>query len=310
MKSIESLMGKEGERMRVKVFVPATTANLGSGYDVVGLALNFGNTVEMIETNAGVKVELLGEGKELLYSDRRNIIYQAAKKLWDRENFSPRGLLIKSNNVIPLARGLGSSATAIVGGLLCANYFCGNKYSKEEIFQMATEIEGHPDNVAPAIFGGFVISYQRDTFCHQKLQITSELNVVLAVPDYQLPTKKARNAVPKKIPIQDAVFNLSRVALLVNAFAAKDYSLLTAAMEDKIHQQYRASLMPGMEEAFAAAKSAGAVSVAVSGAGPTVIAFTDGTNCQRVGTAMKDAYNALGINTKIIFTTPRAEGAL
>ena len=194
------------------------------------------------------------------------------------------------DNGMPLSRGLGSSATAIVGGLKAANECLGNPFTNRDLLQMATEIEGHPDNVAPAIFGGFTISIVRNgkPECFS-LMPKLPLKLVVTVPDFFLPTKAARAVLPAEVPMKDAVFNIGRAAMLTAALCKGNKSFLRSVFDDALHQPYRAKLIPGMYDVFKAARAAGALGASMSGAGPCLIAFTV-ENADAVGMAMRDAF--------------------
>lgn len=293
----------------VRVQVPATSANLGPGFDTLGMALQLYNIIEMEEISSGLIIEVEGEGAEKISKDSSNIVYQAALSVFKQVNFNPLGIRIKLINNIPVARGLGSSAAAIVGGLLAANLISGENLSEKELLSLATNIEGHPDNVAPAILGGIIVSAMDDNEVkYLKITPPANLKCIVAIPEFLLSTSAAREVLPQNISMNDAIYNIGRVSLLVGAFINGDMSLLSVAMDDKIHQPYRASLIPGMKKVFAAAKLAGARGVALSGAGPTLIAFTD-KNTELIAKVMKDTFNENGIKAKVLTLEPNPIGA-
>lgn len=197
-------------------------------------------------------------------------------------------------NRIPMSRGLGSSSSAIVAGLFAANALCDDHYTKDELLGIATEIEGHPDNVAPALYGGFTISYMEQEKAHSlRLLPAKPLKFIAVVPDSKLPTSLARQAIPKTVPHKDAVYNTSRASLLVGALLSGNYEYLGMALEDKLHQPYRAHLIPGLPDVFAAAKEAGAYNAIISGAGSTVMAYASPkADCERIAKAMVDVFAA------------------
>ena len=258
----------------VEVIVPATSANLGPGFDVFGIALNLYNSFTVEEAESILKIEVL-EGlndKSRIPTDERNLVYRSAKRLFDEVGHRFKGLKISIKSGVPFGRGLGSSSTAVVGGLLAANELSGARLSKREIFLLATEIEGHPDNVGPAIFGGFTVCYPtggRYGIVSHKPSL--ELKPVLLIPDSVLETKKARAVLPPRIPMGDAVFNISRASLLVTALLTGEAGLLKSAMEDKLHQPYRAALIPGLLDVLQAVGKIDQAGVALSGAGPSLI---------------------------------------
>ena len=273
---------------KVTVRVPATSANCGPGFDTLGLACNLYNyfTYELIDQGLSLKIE--GEGTEKLKAGKNNLAFLSFYKVWDMIVGSKTGLSVIMSNNIPLSRGLGSSSTAIVAGLVAANHLTGNTLSKNEIVQLATEIEGHPDNVAPAILGGMTISYvDNGKASSLKFLPLKPFKLVAVVPDMPLATSLARRAIPKTVPHQDAVFNTSRAALLVGAMLTGDYQHLAAGLDDRLHQPYRAHLIPGMEDAFKAAVNNGAFNAIISGAGSTLMAYVPiNVSCEAVGEAM------------------------
>ena len=294
---------------KVTVRVPATAANCGPGFDTLGLACNLYNyfTYELIDQGLSLKIE--GEGTEKLKAGKNNLAFLSFYKVWDMIVGSKTGLSVIMSNNIPLSRGLGSSSTAIVAGLVAANHLTGNTLSKNEIVQLATEIEGHPDNVAPAILGGMTISYvDNGRASSLKFLPLKPFKLVAVVPDMPLATSLARRAIPKTVPHQDAVFNTSRAALLVGAMLTGDYQHLAAGLDDRLHQPYRAHLIPGMEDAFKAAVNNGAFNAIISGAGSTLMAYVPiNVSCEAVGEAMCKAlsehdlhsvFHALGIDTE------------
>lgn len=292
----------------VKISIPATSGNLGPGFDTFGMAFNLYNYVSMEEATSGLNITVQGEGAESISRGEDNLVFQAAHKVFQKVNFFPKGLKISLENNIPVARGLGSSASIIVGGMVAANQISGEKLSKNEILQMAVEMEGHPDNVAPALLGGVVVSVSDDKQVdYVKIAPPDELYAVVAVPNFELSTKIARAALPNEVSLSDAVFNVGRASLMIAALIKKDLFLFGKMMEDRLHQPYRNTLVPGMEEVFSAAKSAGALSVALSGAGPTLIAFTIGKN-QDVAEAMSKTFAEHEISCEIMNLNPDVNG--
>lgn len=293
----------------IRVRVPATTANLGPGFDCLGMALKLYNTVEMQQIPAGLAIEIQGSGAADIPRDEDNIVYQAALAVFERVNYKTTGLQIKLINQIPVCRGLGSSAAAIVGGIVAANILSGSKLNTNELLDIANKIEGHPDNVAPALTGGIAVSATDRGRVHTiKLPPPPALKTVVAVPNFQLSTKKARAVLPKQVSIQDAVFNTGRVALLVAALCQGDLDKLSCATEDKLHQNYRAALIPGMEKVFKAANAAGAKGVVLSGAGPTLLAFA-ANNFDAIAKAMQAAFQENGIVAEMLLLEPSLAGA-
>lgn len=277
----------------IRVRVPGTSANCGPGFDTLGVACNIYNELELtLKHRDEMTIEIQGEGAENIPCDHRNIVWRSIQLLLKKAHLEDefQGAHIRMKNCIPLSRGLGSSAAAIVAGLKAANVLVGNRFSRREILQMATDIEGHPDNVAPAIFGGFTISVVHDGHpeCFSFVP-KMDLKLVVAVPKFPLSTRSARNVLPKQVPLKDAVFNVSRAALLVAALSRGNTRFLAHAFEDALHQPYRAKLIPGMYDVFQAAKEAGALGASMSGAGPCLIAFSL-AHGDEVGRAMVDAF--------------------
>jgi homoserine kinase len=273
------------------------------------MALKLYNIIELEKQDAGISIEVIGEGVKEIARDERNIVYQAVWRLFKQINYPLKGLKIKLINHIPVTRGLGSSAAAIVGGLIGANMLSGGKLSLKDILNLAANMEGHPDNVAPAIYGGILVSVPVDNEIKSlKILPPAGLKVIVGIPDYPLATKKSREVLPQQVSLQDAVFNLGRLALLVAALHQGDLSLLATAMEDRLHQPYRAPLIPGMKKIFAAARLAGARGVTLSGAGPTIAAFVD-RNPEHIAQVMRDTFKENGLSAKTVILETSLTGA-
>lgn len=269
---------KKSSCNRVVVRVPGTSANCGPGFDCLGLAVTVYNDLDLtFLEDERLIIKSSGEGAESIPTDEKNIVWKSARLILERAHLANKfkGAIIKMENHIPMSRGLGSSAAAIVAGLFAANEIIGQPFGKNDLLKFATEIEGHPDNVAPAIFGGFTVSVvdkgQVQTFSFLP---KNKMNLVVAVPDFYLSTRVARQVLPKDIPMKDAIFNISRAAMLVAALIQGKENFLSNAFDDALHQPYRKNLVPGMNEVFIAAKKAGALGVALSGAGSCLIAFS------------------------------------
>ncbi len=280
----------------VTVRVPATTANLGPGFDCLGLALDLWNETTFTPAGEGIRVEVSGLGAESLPTDERNLIAQVALGFCRSQNLPPfRGLVIRCQNRIPPSSGLGSSAAAILTGLLGANALVGSPASDAQLLRMATAEEGHPDNVTAALFGGLVIAVGGKTtdLLTSRLE-TPPMRAALAIPRFDLATSAARAALPAQVSRADAIFNLGRTALVVEALRRGDLDLLGRAMEDRLHQPYRFALIPGAAAAVAAARKTGAAAVALSGAGPSLIAFAPAGHAA-IADAMAQAFQSAGI---------------
>ncbi len=294
----------------VTVAVPATTANLGSGFDAVGMALELENCFTVDLSASDFSVEVAGEGAESISRGRDNLFFTAMEQVYRVKGMALPPCSLSIKNCVPTGRGLGSSATAIVGGLTAANHLLGDFLEPSALIDLAAGMEGHPDNVAPAVLGGVVIATGGSQGHFHVLQLPhpAELEAIVAVPDFELPTSRARSVLPHSVPFSDAVFNGSRAALLGAVLATRQWELLHAAMEDRLHQNYRQKLVPGLSEVFAAARAAGALGVAISGAGPAIVALATGGSA-RIGEAMKAAFASAGVDSRILLTLPATAGA-
>jgi homoserine kinase len=286
----------------VTVQVPATTANLGSGFDALGAALSWHSFVTL-EPAEGLVVEVVGEGASEIPRSENNIAIGAVKEFLKKlpedaaEPFR-RGFRIVLDNRFPLTRGLGSSAAARVGALVAANHLLGEPFAVQQLLKLAADLEGHADNVVPALLGGVTVAVPTEgEVVWVKFMPPSEVRIALLVPEFALETEKARSVLPSSVSRTDAVFNLGRAALLVGALATGQFDRLKIAMQDKLHQPYRQSLMPWLPKVFDAAMDAGALGVHLSGAGPTVAAWCcDEKSAETVAQAMWQSLKAVGVN--------------
>lgn len=282
----------------VEVAVPASSANLGPGFDSLGLALQLYNRLQMEATDGPTTVTVSGEGAGALESGADNLVYRSVQRLCREVGREAPALRIEMENAIPVSRGLGSSSSAIVGGLVGANTLLGEPLSQEDLLRLAVEIEGHPDNVAPALLGGLQVTAVTDAgLVHLTLPVPPELRAVVCIPAVAVSTEAARAALPSTYSRADAVFNLGRSALLVAALTGGRYDALGAAMEDRIHQPYRASLVPGFIEALSTAREAGAVGACLSGSGSTMLALTTANEAE-IGEAMVAAVRQAGAGAR------------
>lgn len=267
----------EANGRKVVVRVPASTANLGPGFDALGMALNLYAWIEM-GVAAETEIRLYGDQLDGVPVDKSNLIYKVAQQLFEKAGVSYPELSIGMYSDIPLTRGLGSSASAIVGALVAANALTGHRLSNDELFQIATELEKHPDNVGASLFGGLIAAYwDGERAEHIRIEPDARLDVLVAIPRFQLETEKARHILPTQVSMKDAVFNVGHVSLLVAAFCTGRYEMIRHAMKDALHQPYRAPLIPGMTEILERAVEHGALGSALSGAGPTLLALVDGS---------------------------------
>ncbi len=289
--------------MKIHVKVPATTANLGPGFDALGLALDLWNEAEFLATNDNqISLTIEGEGKDKLPTGANNTIVEAALQVYELLGKPCTGLRIHCVNRVPLSSGLGSSSAAMLTGMLGANALLGNPLSREEILKLAIETEGHPDNVAPAMLGGLVASIIHERHVVSlRLTLTGQrtpIHITVVLPDFDFPTKQARAILPKQIERQDAIYNISRAVIVTEAFRVGDLDMLGEAMTDKLHQPYRIPLIPGAQEAMDAMKQAGASAVALSGAGPSLIGFSSKRETA-IGEAAKRAFAESGLNARV-----------
>ena len=260
----------------VTVRVPATSANLGPGFDCLGMALDLWNSVHM-EVGQGASVLVTGQGADELPHNTSNLVIQAAHKAFHKAGVEPPALKLHSRNMIPLSRGLGSSSAAIVGGLVAANALMGEPLTRKDVLALAVEMEGHPDNVTPALLGGFRIVVQNEGQVETiAVPVPEGLHAVLLIPDMPLATSEMRAVLPKTVPMADAVFNTGRAALLVGAFATGNFDVLRVATQDRLHQPHRQKVYRAMKIVFRQALVGGALGVFLSGAGSTILALTKG----------------------------------
>ena len=298
----------------IRVKAPATTANMGPGYDCLGLALDVWNTIEVEVLKGGEPVvEVTGEGADELGTGRDNLIYRTMEFLFQDVGEDMPAVRINCDNAIPIARGMGSSAAAIAGGLVAANYLCSQEYTANDLLEMAATIEGHPDNVAAAVLGGMQLVIMDETDEGSRLytvpvNVPPELHAVVFVPQVRISTKDARAVLPEKVPMADAVHNIGRVGLLVAAMATNHPEYLTVATQDRIHQPYRQPLFPAMKVILQAALDAGAMGVFLSGSGSTVLALTRGRE-MTVAYEMAEAARQASVEGNVSVTQPTVRGA-
>ncbi|MFA6809382.1 MAG: homoserine kinase [Eubacteriales bacterium] len=293
----------------LQVKIPATSANLGPGFDCMGLAVNLYNTIT-VKKSQKTNLRIFGTYINGIPLNENNLLWKTICHILNKVGKEPQPLEIRCENNVPPARGLGSSSTAIVGGLLIGNQLVGNPFNRLELLQIANELEGHPDNVTPALYGGVTLSVVADNKVIPRVIVKSpDFKIVVIIPDILVKTEKARKIVPSLIPKEDAIFNFSRVGLLVESFIHKDYELLSIATQDRIHQNQRASLIPGMPEALKSAQEAGAYGSALSGSGPTLIAFCPHGTEQKVSVAMIKALQKHSLQAVSLILDVEPEGA-
>lgn len=293
----------------IRVNIPATSANLGPGFDCLGLSLQLYNTI-MVETGRPFQISLTGSYTDGLPNNESNLIWQTMRNFWELIHFPIPSAALTLENNIPPSRGLGSSSAAIVGGLVAANTIAGSPYSKHQLLQVANALEGHPDNVTPALYGGVTLSVPtKSGILPRVLTKSSSLKAVVIIPDTHLNTTKARGILPPQVSRKDAVFNISHVGLVIEAFLRQDYSLLQEGMRDMLHQNQRAALIPGLLDALEAALQEGAYGAALSGSGPTLLALTEPTHEQTIAQKMIENLMNHGVNAQALTLNLDSEGA-
>lgn len=283
------------------VRIPATSANVGSGFDAVGIALNYFNDIFFTPdpNKSEITIELEGLGTHTIPTDfGKNLVGRAMKAvaIKNREAL-PKGGTLRLVNHIPPSRGLGSSSAALVGGILIGNELTGKKMSKEEMLTLATVMEGHPDNVAPALYGGLSVSIMVDgKTMTNSIPIDNTLSFITVSPEVEVLTEAAREALPKTIDYQSAVFNVSRVSFLVSALFTKQYDRIFYGLQDRLHVPYRIRLIPSGDMVLKAATKAGALGATISGSGSTLIAFALDHE-EDIMKAMMDTFRSHGIES-------------
>jgi homoserine kinase len=297
------------EKDSVIVQVPATTANLGPGFDCLGLALNLWNEVAVSLEGDGLSIEIRGEGEKILAKDSSNLIYQSFALAVSRFGIEPpKGISIICFNQIPVASGLGSSSSAIVAGLLAAQSLFSLNLSIPELLEIGLELEEHADNMTACLLGGLVVVVQDGrAVITQKIKI-NHFKATIALPLVQLSTRQARRLLPEYYSREDVVFNISRTASLVSSLVSGDLTHLRNAMQDRIHQPYRLGLIPGAQAALEAAYANGAIGAALSGAGPSLIAFHSAAD-DRIANAMQKSFEQENMAIRLFATSTINTGA-
>lgn len=302
---------------KITITVPATTANLGAGFDCLGAALSLYNKftftlVESIDSPADLKITVTGAEAARVTTDNSNLAYQAFCAVYQAIGQPVPGVAIELELGIPLARGLGSSATALVGGLLGANYLAGSPLSTTAIQDLAIQLEGHPDNVVPALVGGCRLSATKEDGTWEICDVPwlPEIIPVVVVPNFELSTAAARAVLPSTYSRGDAIFNVAHLAMLLRGLATGKPAWLETGLQDCIHQPYRQSLIPGYEAVRQAAIAQGAYGLVISGAGPSVLALTDAAHAGGVGEAIAATWHNLNIQSQIHILKIDHQGAV
>jgi homoserine kinase len=302
---------------RIAVEVPASTANLGAGYDCLGLALDLQDRIEVEVrgwSRGAIELSVAGEGESELTEDRDNRFVQGLEAaLVEARGTLPEGVgwRVDMRNAIPLARGLGSSAAATVAGVVAGNTLAGEPLTAADLLRLATAIEGHPDNVAAALLGGFTVAADLGgTVEALRFDAPRDLRAVLFIPERRLVTKDMRKVLPARVPLADAVANLGRVAIGVAGFATGRTDLLRELTVDRLHEPYRAKAYPELPRLVTAARDAGALGACLSGAGSTIVAFADQVSTiARIEAAYRAASADLDFAGRVVVVAPRNVGA-
>ena len=308
--------------MKVSVKTPATIANLGCGFDSFGLALPLYNIVSVEETvlpGTGIEINIINEKNNEdndladVATDKTNIVYKAIELLYNFIGQVPAELKITIKTQIPIGRGLGSSSSVIVGGLIAANELLGRPADEKVLMSIATEIEKHPDNITPAFCGGVTMaSWEEDgSVIYKKLPWNDEWKLMVCIPDYELNTEISRSVLPKEVPMKDAIFNLKRTAMFVDAMHTKDEELLKLALKDKLHQPYREKLVPGLSDIMNNLKHTnGVIGTVLCGAGPAVLVIYNGINVTEIKEIVSNTWNYYNVKTNFMNLPIEKEGAV
>ena len=309
--------------MKVSVKVPASSANIGPGFDCLGIALPIYNTITIEETvlpGTGIEINIMSEEEnidEMVFDkiprDKTNLVYKAVEMLYNSIGHEPSELKINIQTGIPIARGLGSSSSIIVGGLLAANKLLGDPADETALLAIATEVEGHPDNVAPAILGGLVLSSQEDdgSVSYFKMNWPEDWDLTVCIPDFELSTEISRSVLPKEVSMADANFNAKHLAMLIQAINTQDHKLMKLALKDKLHQPYREKLVPGMKDIMDAFKHEdGVLGCVLSGAGPSILVISHKYDVDKIKSIVKDIWESQNINVDVRTLKVEESGAV
>ena len=291
----------------ISVRAPATTANLGPGFDCLGLALDIWNETSFEIGHSDLSIS--GEGENELVLDLNNLLYRGFAKPFEIIGRDVPAVSIKAKNEIPVGRGLGSSAAAIVSGLIAGDNATGIGLSQDEILTLAAEMEGHADNVGPALLGGLqIVVSSNQEWVTSQVPIPKKISLIIFIPDKLVLTSEARSSLPEAVTLDDAKFNIGRASLFVNSMAQGDIDHLGIATQDRLHQDYRAALLPGINSVMKGSLSAGADGVFISGSGPSVIAISEDRG-MTVCYEMRESASKAGVHGEIRITQPSLYGA-
>lgn len=255
-----------------KVRVPASSANLGPGFDCMGVALNLYCEADFEAIDSGFEINIIKEGSTYVPQNENNLVFRAMSHLYSKAGKAMPPVRVNISSDIPVTRGLGSSSAAIITGLMAANHMLENHFSKDELLYFAYEIEGHPDNVTPALLGGYTVSFcDNRQIIYTKTEVSHDIKFAVMIPDFYLQTRKSRALIPHMTSTRNASYNIARASLLASAFAKGDNSLLSYCFRDRIHQKFRFPYIRSGEYIIRAARRFGASGGYISGAGPTIM---------------------------------------
>ncbi len=302
-------------KTRCQISIPASTSNIGPGFDFLGCAFQLRNEFEVepaLEDGDTNSIIFNGPQSSGLIPSSDNLFFGCAARVFERIGEPMPPLRVRAHVEVPNARGLGSSATATVAGILAANFIAGEPLTRQELLEIACDIEGHPDNVAPALLGGMIggVMTESGRVIVRRWMPHPSIGFVLVSPDYEVPTRLARAALPKEIPLKDAIANATRIPLLVMALIEGDLSDLQELTLDRWHEPYRAHLFRSLDPLKAAAFAAGAASVTVSGAGPSLLAITAVANANRVAEAWRAALSSCSLGGAVRVLEVDRDGAV
>jgi len=291
------------------VRIPASTSNLGPGFDALSIALQIYLDVRVDPGEGKHRVRASGVDSDKMSAGEENLILKVLERVAERRHRPIDPLTLVVGNSVPLARGLGSSAAAILAGISCYEVATGERLTIDEIFDYAWEFEPHPDNVAAALFGGLTVSATSESSraVFLKLDVPAGVLPVLVIPDFELATAQARRVLPDSYSRTDAVFNIQRAALIVGALAKGEWRLLSEAMKDRVHQPYRSPMVPGLEQVLAL-RGEGLYGVALSGAGPTILALAEPARSEEVGRRISELFRTHGVSARVDISRIDTEG--
>lgn len=260
----------------IRVRVPASSANMGAGFDTLGIALNLYSVLEVEETDSGLEIITRTHGG-VVHNDKTNLVYRAMDEVFNAVGYVPKGIKINQDSKIPMTRGLGSSSACIIGGMLAANVISGRQLKYKEILNLATKMEGHPDNVAPALYGGLCVSADIDgKTVVNSTKLLHNIKFAVMIPDFFVATRKSRGVLPDTVDFGDAAGNISSALMFYSSLVKGDFKSLRYGVGDKLHQPYRKHYIDGFDEIFDMTYQCGSYATYLSGSGPTIMSIIDG----------------------------------